>query len=267
MLSGNATAAFVLTALAGLSTGIGSLMAFFSKETNKKFLSFSLGVSAGVMLYVSFAELFAKANGVLSGVYGSKTGTIITVSGFFAGMMLIALTERLIPEEGALFELKRKDGVETEGHSAHLMRTGVMTALALGIHNFPEGMATFVSALESPRVAVPIAAAIAIHNIPEGIAVSVPIFYATGDRKKAFVYSFLSGLAEPVGAVIGGLILMPYVSETLNAVIFSAIAGIMVFISVDELLPAANEYGEHDLAVYGMTAGMAVMAVSLIAFM
>ena len=143
------------------------------------------------------------------------------------------------------------------------MRTGVFTALAIAIHNFPEGLATFVSALQSPEVAIPIVIAIAVHNIPEGIAVSVPVYYATGNKKRAFFLSFASGLSEPVGALIGYLILMPFMSDVVYGVLFAAVAGIMVFISLDELLPSAREYGEHHLSIYGLVAGMAVMALSL----
>jgi ZIP family zinc transporter len=144
------------------------------------------------------------------------------------------------------------------------MRVGVMTALAIGIHNFPEGLATFISALHDPSLGLAIAIAIAIHNIPEGIAVSVPVYYATNDRKRAFFWSFISGLAEPVGAVIGYLILLPFMSPLVMGVLFGLVAGIMVFISIDELLPAARDYGEHHLSVYGLVAGMAVMATSLL---
>ena len=147
------------------------------------------------------------------------------------------------------------------------MRMGAITAVAIGIHNFPEGLATFVSALQEPSVAIPIVTAIALHNIPEGIAVSVPIYHATGSKIKAFKYSFLSGLAEPVGAIIGWLILMPIMNDVVFGIIFAGVAGIMVFISFDELLPSAREYGEHHLSIYGLISGMAVMAVSLLLFM
>jgi ZIP family zinc transporter len=146
------------------------------------------------------------------------------------------------------------------------MRMGVFTALAIAIHNFPEGLATFIAALEDPGLGIAIAVAIAIHNIPEGIAVSVPIYYATGNKKKAFWYSFSSGLAEPVGATIGFLILMPFLSPLMFGLIFAGVAGIMVFISIDELLPAAQEFGEHHLSIYGLIAGMLVMAFSLLMF-
>lgn len=268
---GNVFWAFLLTLIAGLSTGIGSLIAFFSKTSNTKFLSVSLGFSAGVMIYVSMIEIFFKARDALSVPFGEKTGTLVTIAGFFGGMLLITLIDRLIPSDRNPHEVKDptlmdKDS-ENSTKQSKLMRTGLFTALAIAIHNFPEGLATFVSALQEPSLAIPIVVAIAIHNIPEGIAVSVPIYYATGNRKKAFLYSFVSGLSEPVGALIGYLILMPFMSDMVYGVLFASVAGIMVFISVDELLPSARAYGEHHLSIYGLVVGMAVMAISLWLFM
>jgi ZIP family zinc transporter len=299
--------AFMMTLIAGLSTGIGSAIAFFAKKTNTKFLAVSLGFSAGVMIYVSMIEIFTEAKNTLIVPLGLKNGTIVTVLAFFGGMILIALIDKLIPSEDNPHEvervetlikiesedhlgnLKTKEIAKADGHqegqdifdgskddndegqsdinNSRLMRTGVFTALAIAIHNFPEGLATFVSALQEPSLAIPIVVAIAIHNIPEGIAVSVPIYYATGSKKKAFLYSFLSGLSEPVGAIIGFMILLPIMNDVLFGVIFAGVAGIMVFISIDELLPSAREYGEHHLSIYGMVVGMAVMAASLIMFM
>ena len=266
--------AFMLTLFAGLSTGIGSLIAFFAKKTNKKFLSISLGFSAGVMIYVSLIEIFQKARTSLSGELGERWGAWATVLAFFGGIFLIALIDKLIPEEenphetkGVLADSVKAEETGEEEKSKHLMRMGAFTALAIAIHNFPEGLATFVSALQDPSIAIPIVVAIAIHNIPEGIAVSVPIYQATGSKKKAFLYSFASGIVEPVGAIIGWLLLMPIMNDVIYGIIFAAVAGIMIFISVDELLPAAREYGEHHLSVYGLVAGMAVMAVSLLLFM
>jgi len=141
-----------------------------------------------------------------------------------------------------------------------------MVALTIGIHNFPEGIATFTSALESLDIAIPITVAIAIHNIPEGIAVAVPIFHSTGSRRKAFWYSFLSGLAEPLGALIAFLFLFRFWTPALNSIVLAVVAGIMVFISLDELLPAAEKYGKHHLAIIGVVVGMAVMACSLLMF-
>ncbi|MDL2255572.1 zinc transporter ZupT [Parabacteroides sp. OttesenSCG-928-G06] len=256
----------LLTLFAGLATGIGSLIAFVAKQTNKRFLSFSLGLSAGVMIYVSFVELLRSAEDTLSAELGTPNGMWLTAICFFLGIGLIAFIDKLVPsyenphEARSIEDLQQKP----EQVNAKLKRMGIMTALAIGIHNFPEGMATFMAAVESPTLGIAIAVAIAIHNIPEGIAVSVPIYYATGDRKKAFLYSLSSGIAEPIGALLGWLVLMPFMSPVMMGCVFAAVAGIMVFISLDELLPAAREYGEHHVSIYGLVAGMAIMAVSLI---
>lgn len=261
----NILLAFVLTLLAGLSTGIGSLIAFLAKQTNKKFLSVSLGFSAGVMIYVSMIEIFFNAQEMLINEQGEKTGSCLTVISFFGGMLLIAIIDKLIPSEENPHEVKLVEE-EQQQPTKKLMRMGVLTALAIAIHNFPEGLATFVSALQDPGIAIPIVIAIAIHNIPEGIAVSVPIYQATGSKIKAFRYSFLSGLAEPAGALIGLIVLMPFMNDTIFGIIFAGVAGIMVFISFDELLPAAREYGEHHLSLYGLISGMIIMAISLLLF-
>lgn len=265
----NVLFAFGLTLLAGLSTGIGSALALLTKTTNRKFLSVSLGFSAGVMIYVSFAEILVKANLALSTALGHKMGAWAAVGGFFFGILLIALIDHLIPEVENPHEIhtvEEMDG-QSEEHKAKLMRMGMFTALAIAIHNFPEGLATFTAALSDPKLGIPIAVAIAIHNIPEGIAVAVPVFYATGSRRKAFKFSFLSGLSEPLGALIGYVLLYRFLNDTMFGFIFASVAGIMVYISLDELLPSARAYGEHHSAIYGLIAGMAVMAVSLLLFM
>lgn len=262
--------AFLLTLFAGLSTGIGSGLAFFAKKTNTKFLSISLGFSAGVMIYVSMIEIFSKAQDSLVGVYGQKLGNWYTILGFFGGIFLIAIIDKLIPEFENPHEIHKIEDVEKEVEYAKrnkLLKMGVLSAIAIAIHNFPEGLATFTAAITDPKLGIAIAVAIAIHNIPEGIAVSIPLYYATGSKKKAFWYSFLSGLAEPVGAIIGFAILMPYLNDTIFGLLFASVAGIMVFISLDELLPTAREYGEPHSAIYGLIGGMIVMAVSLILFM
>lgn len=256
---------FLLTLFAGLATGIGSLIALLAKHTNKRFLSFSLGLSAGVMIYVSFVEMFSHAQATLTAELGLKYGMSVTVLFFFAGILLIGVIDRLVPSIENPHEIRSVESMEAPlPKNAKLMRMGVMTALAIGIHNFPEGIATFTAAVESPTLGIAIAAAIAIHNIPEGIAVSIPIYYATGDRKKAFRLSLLSGLAEPVGALLAYLVLMPFMSPVVMGCVFASVAGIMVFISMDELLPAAREYGEHHISIYGLVSGMAIMALSLI---
>ncbi len=235
------------------------------------------------MIYISMVEIYFKSKDFLVAELGLRTGSWITVISFFGGMFFIALIDKLIPSvenphEMHSIEELHIDNPEDSHHNSikvkheiakknnKLLRMGVFTALAIAIHNFPEGLATFISALQEPAIAIPIAVAIALHNIPEGIAVSVPIYFATGSKKKAFLYSFLSGLSEPVGAIVGYLILMPILSDTVMGVIFGMVAGIMVYISLDELLPSAREYGEHHLSIYGMVSGMILMAVSLLLF-
>lgn len=259
--------AFGLTLFAGLSTGIGSLIALMSKRFSSKLLAASLGFSAGVMIYVSLVEIFAKAKVSLAEVYGPREGYLYTVIAFFVGIALIALIDKLVPSYGNPHEIKnieKKNIKQTD--NSKLMRMGVFSALAIAIHNFPEGLATFIGALSDPTLGVSIAVAIAIHNIPEGIAVSAPVYFATKSRKKAFWLSFLSGLAEPVGAVLGYFLLRNFINPSLFGIIFAGVAGIMIYISLDELLPTAEEYGEHHVAIGSLVAGMAVMAGSLLLF-
>ena len=277
--------AFALTMVAGLSTGIGSLIAFLAKKTNTKFLSASLGLSAGVMIYVSFMELMPESVRQLSEIYPERSAAVFMLLAFFSGIALIALIDHFVPEEENPHEIhtdKAYEGLvdESDIHASgemvkpevskdsaarkSLKRTGIMTAFAIGIHNFPEGMAVFTSVLTDIEIAIPIVLAIAIHNIPEGIAVSVPLYHATGDKKKAFIYSFLSGISEPVGAVIGFLILMPFWSPQINALLLAAVSGIMIYISFDELLPSTEKFGQHHWGIFGVILGMALMAFSLL---
>lgn len=256
--------AFGLTMIAGLSTGLGSILAFFTKRSNNKALSGALGLSAGVMIYISFMEMMPQSLHLLSQVNTERDATIYMLLSFFAGIFLIWGIDILIPEDENPHEMHKVEEVEDK---TGLKRTGVMLALAIGIHNFPEGLATFASALTNMDLAIPIVIAIAIHNIPEGIAVSVPIYHATGNRKKAFWYSLLSGMAEPLGALVGFLILLPFWSDTINALLLAFVSGIMVFISFDELLPGAEKYGHHHWAIGGVISGMILMAFSLLLFM
>jgi ZIP family zinc transporter len=277
--------ALLLTVFAGLSTGIGSSIAFFVKNRNNtKFLTLSMGFAAGVMIYVSFMEIFPHALSALDNINSehNKAGhsyRYIGIIAFFGGMLLVALIDKLVPHDDNPHEFmtaEAKEAAEADieaikkgkevspAGKKRLMRIGLLTATALALHNFPEGIATFVSAIESVSLGFTIAVAIALHNIPEGIAVSMPVYYATGSRSKAFWYSFISGVVEPVGAILAYFILMPFLNEMMIAILLSGVAGIMVFIALDQLLPAAEEYGEHHISIYGMVAGMAMMAISLL---
>ena len=256
--------AFLLTLFAGLATGLGSIFAFNKKIKQETLLSFALGLSAGVMIYVSFIEIFPKAYEALASTFDSGIAYIYTTLAFFFGMGLIALIDYLIPDQDNPHEFI--DDQSGKGKKKKLMRLGMFSALAIAIHNFPEGLATFIGALEDPTLGISIAIAIAIHNIPEGIAVAVPIYHATNSKKKAIGYTLLSGLAEPLGAIIGFVLLRSIFTETTFGLLFASVAGIMVYISLDELLPAAEKYGKHHLSISGLVIGMIIMALSLILF-
>lgn len=255
--------AFILSGLAGLATGIGSCIAFFFNHSNKKVLSLSLGFSGGVMIYISFVELFADARAHLVEISG-KLGALSAIAAFFGGMFLSLLIDRLIPESRNPHEMRPAEAMNSPEEKRKIFRSGLIFALAIAIHNFPEGMAVFMSGMLTPETGIFTALAVAIHNIPEGITVSVPIYHATGSRKQAFFWSFVSGLSEPLGALCAYFIFLPFLSQTLLMLLFAAVAGVMVFITFDELLPLAREYGEHHLAIYGLIAGMLLMSLVLL---
>ena len=262
--------AFGLTLFAGLCTGIGGAIALVAKRTNTSLLALSLGLSAGVMVYISFMELLGASLSVLKSSYGEVSGELYGVLAFFFGILLIMLLDFVIPEEDnphevhSIEDLSRPKGGISGKSKSGLHRVGLMSAIVIAIHNFPEGMVTFLTALTDASLAIPIAVAIAIHNVPEGISVAVPIYYSTGNRAKAFWASFTSGLAEPLGAGLAYLLLAPYLSPVLLSILNSIIAGIMVYISLDELLPTAEAYGKHHLAILGVVVGMLVMALTLL---
>ena len=297
---GNVRTALGLTLFAGMATAIGSGIAFFARRTNYRFLSVSTGFSAGVMIYVSFVEILGKGLDALTTAYGETWAAWINIASFFAGIGIIGVIDALVPEAenphephsaaaraalcdgsdahvmggSAIADQQGKACADAEiedAQESELLRMGLFTALAIGIHNFPEGLATFLAALQDPTVGAAIATAIALHNIPEGISVSVPIYYATGSRGKAFLYSALSGISEPVGAAIAYVALRLIVGgdssvmpPQVTGILFGAVAGIMVYISLDELLPTSRAYGQGHDSLIGLLAGMAVMALSLL---
>ncbi|MFH1284479.1 MAG: zinc transporter ZupT [Candidatus Peregrinibacteria bacterium] len=269
MNSNDIIIAFGLTLFAGLSTGIGGALSLFTKRTNTKLLSIALGFSAGVMIYVSFVEIFPEARECFSEELGENVACWASFIAFFAGIFIVAVIDKLLPSFENPHEIHKIEEIENKKLAKKyrkLFKMGILTALIIAIHNFPEGIATFFSALKDFKLGIAVAIAIAIHNIPEGIAVSIPIFFATGNRKKAFFYSLLSGLVEPFGAIIGYFILSSVFNGIAFGVVFAAVAGIMVFISLDQLLPTAKKYGEHHLSMYGLIAGMMFMGLSLLLF-
>ena len=265
--------ALLLTLFAGLSTALGALIAFWGGAKNTKFLSVGLGFSAGVMIYVSFVEILVKSQDAFSLEFGEIIGESLGLVAFFIGMALSFVIDQSIPDNinphhslDVENTIDHNDVDSLQKHRAPLARIGLFTAIAIALHNFPEGFATFISALDNMTTGIAIAMAIAIHNIPEGLAVALPVYQSTGSRKKAFMYALGSGLAEPIGAVVGFLILAPIMGELTLGITFGVVAGIMVYISFDELLPAARVYGNDHTTIFGLVIGMLVMAVSLILF-
>lgn len=281
--------AFCLTLIAGAATSVGAALGLLGRGTGGRFLAGGLGLSAGVMLYVSFVELLPEGIRILSGgEEATSAGTAAAVGAFFGGIALIAILDRLVPQPVNPHEFSGRmgsrpgRGVHRHGGAlaagieqsaqdaadaalrARLLRTGAVTAAALALHNVPEGFATFVAALQDPAIAIPVVAAITLHNIPEGLAVAIPVRRATGSRRQAFWWATLSGLAEPVGAVIGFLLLGPLLDGPGMGAVLAGVAGVMVFVSLDELLPAAEETGEHHTVIYSLIGGMALMAATLL---
>ena len=249
--------ALLLSFLAGAATSIGGLLAFVVKKDNFAVLALGLGFSAGVMLYVSFMEMLPQAKQNLISLYG-KEGEWLVAGLFFSGITLAWLIDRLMPSHHI--------HIDALDSTNKLKQVGVFTAIALAIHNFPEGLATFMASIENATLGVSVAVAVAVHNIPEGIAVALPVYHATGSKQQAFWFSTFSGMAEPVGAILGFVLLQAILNEGIFGILFAIVAGIMVYISLDELLPTAHEYGNGHPVIGGIVAGMAVMALSLLIF-
>lgn len=254
----NITLALTLTLLAGLATSIGGFLAFFFKRENLNALALGLGFSAGVMIYVSFMELLPESTHALAKIYSLKKAEALTILFFFIGAFFAWLIDYFLPNHH--LEEKKLN------KQAKLNRVGLFTALVLAIHNFPEGLTTFMATLTNTPTGISIAVAIALHNIPEGISVALPIYHATNSKQKAFWYATLSGLAEPAGAIIGYLILRNFLKGPAFGFAFALTAGIMIYISLDELLPTAHEYGQGHKIIWGILAGMLVMALGLLLF-
>ena len=267
LLDQHVTFALLLSLAAGLCTGIGSLLGLLNRRFSPRLLALSLSFSAGVMIQVSFVEIFPKARAALSLELGSRNGYALTVVAFFAGIAVMAALDQVLPGHGLVLPAGGEGSRQAPPSAAEarsLARMGLFSAVAIAIHNFPEGLATFVAALNNPRLGISIALAIAIHNIPEGLAIAAPVHYATGSRSQAFWLSFASGLTEPLGALLGYLLLGPVLTPLVTGLIFAAVGGVMVYICIDELLPAAQRYGSHHLMIGGVIGGMLVMSLSLV---
>lgn len=262
----NVLMSFGLTLIVGLTMGIGSFISFFAKETNKRFLALSLSFSAGIMVYVAFMAILPEGLELIEENLGHETGHTIGLVAFFSGMIIVAIIEKLVHILGGDHDHHHSGHhhIHTEGD--HLNKLGIVSAIAIAVHNLPEGLAIFTAGLNDISLAIPIALAVVMHNIPLGMAISIPIYYSSKSRKKAFAYTILVGLCQPLGAILGYLLLYKFFSDVLFGILFAMIAGIMIFVAVDELLPTSQRYEDHHISVYGFIVGMMVMAISLSLF-
>ncbi len=262
----NLGVAFSLTMLAGLTTAIGGAIAFITKKDNLKILSLGLGFSAGVMIFVSLVDIISGAKEMLKGNFPNKFEWMV-FGGFIAGILISVLIDYFLPDHVDTQELLDPDAPEDEtNHYKHykLKRAGMLTAVAICVHNFPEGMATFLTTTQNVTLGASVALAIAIHNIPEGIAVALPIYHVTGKKRYAMLYAALSGITEPIGALAGMLFLGLFLPQILVGILMAAVAGIMTYISFDTLLPLAKEYGNWHLSIVGIMSGIMFIWLSLI---
>lgn len=255
MIDNNSIFPLILSTIAGLSTILGAIIIFFTKNNNEKFLTFALGFSAGVMLTVSFTDLFPTAQTSISKYHGQSTGILWSILFLLIGAFMAYLIDIFIPEE-------EKGTVPKPNNNFELFRLGIVSTIALMIHNFPEGIATFVSGYQDTALGLSVTLAIALHNIPEGIAIAMPIYYATKSKSKAIKYSFLSGMAEPLGALIAFLFLKPFINDLILGIIFAVVSGIMIYISIDELIPSSRQYGHTKLSLLSIFLGISIMPIT-----
>lgn len=267
----NVLTAFAICVLAALATVAGSAVLFNARSPHPRLLSFGLAFAGGAMVYVSLVEIFVKSQGAFGAVYADKQAYALATLAFFCGIAMVVALDRLLPNphegfSGTSHGSEAQNEPHGDGHRHIAGRIGMMAAIAITAHNFPEGMATFFATLDDPAVGAPLAAAIAIHNIPEGVSIAIPVYYATGSKAKAVGACAVSAMAEPLGAIIGYTLLAPFLSGVVYGWVFGIIAGVMVFLALDELLPAAKRYARGHETVYGMVGGMAALALSLVLF-
>lgn len=262
MFSTQVLIAFAVCCAAAAATVIGSALVLRADRSNPRLLAFGLAFAAGAMVYVSLVEILQKSVTSFSQVMSNKDAYTHATLWFFVGVLLLALIDRLIPNP--------HHGISTEApalkHDHNIGRVGLLAAAAITVHNFPEGLATFFATLENPAIGAPLAVAIAIHNIPEGVSIAIPVYYATGSKSKAVLATAASALAEPAGALIGYLILAPFLDDSVFGAVFGVIAGVIVFLCLDELMPEAKRYARGHETTYGMIIGMFAIAISLVLF-
>ncbi|MBR1777840.1 MAG: zinc transporter ZupT [Alphaproteobacteria bacterium] len=255
MFSQPAVQALLLSLAAGLTTVLGCVLIFFAPGKNERLLSVALGLAAGVMLSVSFLDLYPQAENLFRTFFSEKVSVLAAVSGLLSGIFGAAAADKFVPHEAY-------DPQTGEAAHKNLYRTGMLSVIVIGLHNFPEGIATFMAGYKSLSLGVSLAAAVALHNIPEGIAVAMPIYYATASRSKAVLYTALCGIAEPLGALAAFGVLYPFINDTVLGAVFAFVAGIMIYVTVEELIPSSRQYGHDREALWATFTGICLMPLT-----
>ena len=262
--------ALLISLLAGLATTIGGVLVIQRKSLGREFLAVALAFAAGAMVLISFMQVLPLGITWMTQTYPRATAEALVFLAFFAGIVLVLVIDRLLPSSLNPSEIEGREGAmqsDDEARNTRLLRSGLLVGLVLGLHNFPEGMATFFTTYQDPRVGITLAVAVAIHNVPEGIAVAAPVYAATGSRKKALGWATVSGLTEPIGALVAAALISWVVPESVLGLFYGLVAGMMVFLALDEMLQASWRYQtDKHQTIYGMVAGMATVAASLVLF-
>ena len=254
----------LMTLLAGLATLIGGFITFLVNKNNLKVLSLGLGFSAGVMIFVSFTEILSTAENLLKDYYPVDYHWIM-FWGFIAGVVISKLIDEFVPDHIEEEDFLEDDcGTEACKRKHKIKRAGILTAIAIAVHNFPEGLGTFLVSSQNLVIGSSVALAIALHNIPEGIAVALPIYHATGKKRYAMWYAFWTGITEPLGAIIGLVLLHWFLPQVFVGFFLAAVVGIMIYISFDTLLPLSHEYGDWHYAIAGVMSGIIVIWASIL---
>lgn len=223
----NITMAFLLTTIAGLSTIIGTLIIYIKTNNQDKIIVSSLSFAASIMICLSICDLIPESIKIISSFYNSTITIILCILFMIVGIVLSMLIDYKIPNNKELYKV------------------GIVSMIAIIIHNIPEGIATFIATTNDTTLGLKLTLAIALHNIPEGITIAIPIYYSTNSKKKAFLYSLVSGFSEPFGAIITYIFLKEYITIKILGILFSIIAGIMLYISFYELLSSTKKYNQN----------------------
>lgn len=262
--------ALVVSLLAGLATSVGGLLAMHRRTLEREVLAVALAFAAGAMLLVSFVQILPLGIEWMAETQPMMAAQAIVYLAFFAGIALVLVIDRFLPSSMNPSEIEGREAALTASDASHnlrLLRSGLLVAMVLGLHNFPEGMATFFTTYQDPTVGITLAVAIAIHNVPEGIAVAAPVYAATQSRRKALRWATISGLMEPLGGLVAAAVVSWVVPDAFFGIFYGLVAGMMVFLALDELLQASWRYQtDKHQTIYGMLAGMAIVAVSLVLF-